>query len=70
MPRRPLANLLSASTTDFPAAPAPGRVGTLGAGADRPFGPLLSARNFYIGLIVVSLVVGRAVAADPLHAEL
>jgi hypothetical protein len=56
---RPLANLLSASTTDFPAAPAPpssSRSATAGeSGVGRA---LRSARNFYLGLLVVSLVVG------------
>jgi hypothetical protein len=54
--RRPLANLLSASTTDFPAASAPSRRAS--ASARTSFGPLLSARNFYLALIVVALAVG------------
>src|SRR5450631_688833 len=62
--RRPLANLLSASTTDFPAASEPGR--RMGASARNEIGthppnpqpPLLSARSFYLTLIVVALAVG------------
>jgi hypothetical protein len=56
---RPLANLLSASTTDFPATPAsPSRARSAAPGEAGPSGGLLSARSFYIGLIVVSLIVG------------
>jgi hypothetical protein len=54
--RRPLATLLSASTTDFPAASASQR--RTGASQRTAFGPLLSARNFYIALVVVALAVG------------
>jgi hypothetical protein len=62
--RRPLANLLSASTTDFPAASEPGR--RMGASARNEIGthppnpqpPLFSARSFYLTLIVVALAVG------------
>jgi hypothetical protein len=54
--RRPLATLLSASTTDFPAAAAPSRRAS--TPTRTAFGPLLSARNFYIALIVVALTVG------------
>ncbi len=53
--RRPLANLPSASTTDFPAS-APSRRASPSARAS--LGPLLSARNFYLGLIVIALAVG------------
>ncbi|MFZ0041693.1 MAG: hypothetical protein WAK93_10325, partial [Solirubrobacteraceae bacterium] len=48
--------MLSASTTDFPAATAPS-----GRAHDRSFalsGSWFSDRNFYIGLTVVALVVG------------
>jgi hypothetical protein len=45
----------SASTTDFPAAPT---VHRQEAGERTGFGPLLSARNFYIGLAVVSIALG------------
>jgi hypothetical protein len=57
VPRRPLANLLSASTTDFPAA-APPRSEGVGRWSRTSAGPWLSDRAFYIGLIVVSLVIG------------
>ncbi len=57
MPRRPLANLLSASTTDFPATATPPSQG-VGRWARTSAGPWLSDRAFYIGLIVVALVIG------------
>src|SRR5487761_298301 len=51
--------MLSASTTDVPAAPAsPAASPRAGGTASAAFGPPLSARNFYIGLIVVGLAIG------------
>jgi hypothetical protein len=56
VPRRPLANLLSASAADVPTSVAPaGRTDRLPRVAS---GSWLSDRNFYIGLVVVSLLVG------------
>ncbi|MGI8712046.1 MAG: hypothetical protein ACR2NR_02455 [Solirubrobacteraceae bacterium] len=57
MSRRSLAHIPSASTTDFPAA-APVRSAQSPASERTSFGPWLSARNFYLGLIVVALAVG------------
>jgi hypothetical protein len=55
MARRPVATSMSASTTDFPATPAasappppPSRT---------PRGPSVSARNFYLGLAAVALLI-------------
>jgi hypothetical protein len=58
VPRRPLANTLSASTTDFPASSAP--VGRVHGQARSLAGHRFSARNFYIGLTVVALAIGAA----------
>src|SRR6202043_3929000 len=54
--RRPLANMLAASTTDFPATVAPSPRSH--ARSDAAARWLEPARNFYVGLIVVSLIVG------------
>jgi hypothetical protein len=55
MARRPLA--VSASTTEFPAAPPASTSVRSGAGtAARP--PLLTTRNFYIGLVFFCLLIG------------
>src|ERR1700761_6039997 len=57
MARRPVASAASASTTDFPAGPAP-------VGADsartppRAISTLLPSRNFYLGLAIVTLTIG------------
>ncbi len=53
---QPLARVVSASTTDFPAATA--RPSPLASAARSTTGRLFSARNFYIGLAVVALAVG------------
>jgi hypothetical protein len=59
MARRPVASAASASTTDFPA-----RAGGTGAGAEHtrtaPYAisSLLPSRNFYLGLVIVTLTVG------------
>jgi hypothetical protein len=55
--RRPLANLLSASTTELPAVPA-GRAAAEHSGAGEPGLRWLSPKHFYIGLVVVALVIG------------
>ncbi len=58
MPRRPLAHLLSASTTDFPATAAPpARVAGARQTSTRWSVP---PARFYTGLIVVALIVGVA----------
>ncbi len=56
MPRRPLASVLSASTTDFPAAPA--RAPVSGAAVRPADSSRFSARHFYIGLAVVAVAIG------------
>jgi hypothetical protein len=54
--KRPLPNLLAASTTDFPAiAPPPARGGDAAPATSRWS---LPPRRFYTGLIVVALIVG------------
>ena len=69
MARRPVVSAASASTTDFPAGA--GRAGTDPSRATpRAISTLFPSRNFYLGLAVVTLTVGRAVAAHPLDAEL
>jgi hypothetical protein len=55
MARRRLVGVLSASTTDFPTAPA--RPARIGASARSATG-WLSPRNFYLGLLAAALVVG------------
>src|ERR1019366_9043471 len=56
--RRPLANMLSASTTDFPATAAPiTRAGSAAPASSRWSVP---PGRFYAGLIVVALIVGVA----------
>ncbi len=54
--RRPLANMLSASTTDFPATVAPAAAAR--ARSDAATRWQLPAKHFYIGLIVVAVSVG------------
>jgi len=57
MARRPLAGVAAASTTDYPAAPPAST--TVPARTDRAgHPPLLTTRNFYLGLAFVCLVVG------------
>ncbi len=56
MLRRPLANLLSASTTDFPAARAPAAQARAQDGTAGWWH--LPAKRFYLGLMVVALAVG------------
>jgi hypothetical protein len=51
--------MLSASTTDFPATASPSSRG-VGRWSRTSAGPWLSDRTFYIGLIVISLVIGAA----------
>ena len=48
-------NLLAASTTDVPAAPARERLGTE---ARASFGPLSPTSTFYLGLVAVALAIG------------
>jgi hypothetical protein len=57
VPRRPLANLLSASTTELPAVPASPAAAQPPRAGERSVG-WLAPRHFYIGLIVVALIVG------------
>jgi hypothetical protein len=64
VPRRPLATLLSASTTELRAAPAVAREGSV-EDTRTGLGRLPSARNFYIGLVVVSLIVAAVSLAVP-----
>jgi hypothetical protein len=54
--RRPLANLLSASTAELPAIPA--RTAPPPSPAAQPILGWLSPKRFYIGLIIVALIVG------------
>ncbi len=56
MPRRSPAQVVSASTTEFP--PAAARPSRFATPARSTTGRLFSARNFYIGLAVVALAVG------------
>ena len=55
MARRPVASAASASTTDFPAGPASSAAGRT---APRAITTLLPSRNFYFGLVVVTLTIG------------
>jgi hypothetical protein len=57
MARRPVASTASASTTDFPAGPAPVGTGSTRA-TPRAISTLFPGRNFYLGLAVVTLSVG------------
>jgi hypothetical protein len=55
MARRPVASAASASTTDFPAGPAPSAPSRA---TPRAISSLFPSRNFYLGLVVVTLSVG------------
>ncbi len=55
MARRPVASAASASTTDFPAGPASSAASRT---APRAISTLLPSRNFYFGLVVVTLTIG------------
>ena len=57
MARRPVASAASASTTDFPAGS--GRAGTdFSRTTPRAISSLFPSRNFYVGLVVVTLTIG------------
>ncbi|HEX3977007.1 MAG TPA: hypothetical protein VHW96_12145 [Solirubrobacteraceae bacterium] len=55
MANRPVASAASASTTDFPAGPASSAAGRT---APRAISSLFPSRNFYFGLVLVTLTVG------------
>ncbi len=59
MRRRGVASAAFASTTDFPAGTAPGRAEAEPTGSrPRAIAALLPGRNFYVGLVLVTLTVG------------
>jgi len=55
MARRPVASAASASTTEFPAGPASSAASRT---APRAISTLFPSRNFYFGLVVVTLTIG------------
>jgi hypothetical protein len=57
MARRPMASAASASTTDFPASAGPAGVGSSHA-TPLAVSSLFPSRNFYLGLVIVTLAVG------------
>jgi hypothetical protein len=57
MARRPMASAASASTTDFPASAGPAGVGSTHS-APLAVSSLFPSRNFYLGLVIVTLAVG------------